>query len=289
VAYEALHTVHTRMREKKGYMAIKLDMSKAYDRMEWEFLQAIMLKLGFVECWVGRIMQCVKTISYSVLIIGSPYGRITPTRGIRQGDPLSPYLFMLCAEGLSSLVRQAECNGLISGVPISKRGVKLSHLLFADDSLLFYRANFVEWGNVTQLLHKYELASGQKLNSHKTSIFYSRNTGEAFKAFINESAGITAPHNFDRYLGLPALMGQSKVRTFASIKGRVQKILLGWKETFLSQTGREILIKEVVQAIPTYSMSVFMLPRPLCLSLNSLMNRFWWGHNSDHKSLAWKS
>jgi hypothetical protein len=281
--------MHTRRRGKIGYMAIKLDMSKAYDRVEWIFLKAIMLKMGFADRWVDRIMQCVSTVSYSVLVNGSPFGQIIPTRGIRQGDPLSPYLFLLCAEGLSALVQQAECGGLVSGVPISKRGVNISHLLFADDSLVFCKATAREWGNVLQLLKKYEMASGQKLNSHKTSIFYSGNTGEDFKAFINESLGSTVNQNFDRYLGLPALMGRSKVRTFASIKGRVQKILLGWKEKFLSQAGREILIKAVVQAIPTYSMSVFMLPKALCRSLNSLMNRFWWGHNSDHRTLAWKS
>ncbi|GLT77195.1 hypothetical protein SLA2020_488040 [Shorea laevis] len=117
VAYEALHTMASRMKGKKGYMAIKLDMSKAYDRVEWGFLEAIMRKMGFAEGWISLIMQCVRTVSYSVLVNGSPQGCITPTRGLRQGDPLSPYLFLLCAEGLSSLIRKAEVDGKITGLP----------------------------------------------------------------------------------------------------------------------------------------------------------------------------
>jgi hypothetical protein len=242
--------------------------------VEWDYLEAIMHKLGFAGPWINRIMQCVKSVSYSVLINGTPYGRITPTRGIRQGDPLSPYLFLLCAEGLSSLLGKAEEEGLISGVPVAARGYKLSHLLFADDSLLFCRANSMEWDNVMNLLMKYEKVSGQKLNSQKTSIFYSRNTGADFKEFISASAGLQASSNLDKYLGLLALIGRSKTRSFADIRGRVHKRLEGWKEKFRSEAGREILIKAVIQAIPTYSMSIFKLPKALCRSLNSMMNRF---------------
>lgn len=100
--------------------------------------------MGFAERWNGLVMTCVRTVSYLVLINGQPTGKITPTRGIRQGDLLSPYLFLLCAEGLSSLLVKAEEDGKITGVPITAGGFKLSHLVFADHSLLFCRANFME-------------------------------------------------------------------------------------------------------------------------------------------------
>ncbi|XP_062157986.1 uncharacterized protein LOC133865579 [Alnus glutinosa] len=160
VAYEALHTMSSRMKGNKGFKAIKLNMSKAYDRVEWSFLEAMMLRLGFAVQWVQLIMRCVSSVSYAVLLNGSPFDVFSPSRGLRQGDHLSPYLFLLCAEGLSSLLSKACHDGLISGAPISARGVHLSHLLFADDSLLFCRSNWNEWRVISQLLQWYEMALG---------------------------------------------------------------------------------------------------------------------------------
>ena len=85
---------------KTGYMAIKLDMSKAYDQVELRYLENFMRKMGFNERWIGLIMVCVKIVTYSIMVNGEPQGLIHPTRGIRQGDPLSPFLFLLCTEGL---------------------------------------------------------------------------------------------------------------------------------------------------------------------------------------------
>ena len=122
---------------KKGQLALKLDMSKAYDRVEWVFLEKIMLQMGFNSKWVGWILECIRSVTYSILVNGEPQGHIVPTRGIRQGDPLSPYLFLLCSEGLNGLIQQAVTEGNIQGVSLCKNGPKISHLFFADDSLLF--------------------------------------------------------------------------------------------------------------------------------------------------------
>jgi hypothetical protein len=152
-------------------MAIKLDMSKAYDRLEWNFLEAMMRKLGFEDRWVMLIMTCVRTVTYAILINGQAHGHIVPSRGIRQGDPLSPYLFIICAEALSSLINHFAGLGKISGVPMCRGGTRISHLLFADDSLLFGRANLEEWRHFKELLDIYGRASGQKINIDKTAIF----------------------------------------------------------------------------------------------------------------------
>jgi hypothetical protein len=144
VAFETLHTMDTRLKGREGFMAMKLDMSKAYDRLEWDFLEEMMRKLGFDNRWVNLLMSCVCTVSYAILINGQPFGQLIPTQGIRQGDPLLPYFFILCAEAMSTMIQHSACEGSITGIPISRGGIRINHLLFADDSLLFCRANLRE-------------------------------------------------------------------------------------------------------------------------------------------------
>jgi hypothetical protein len=139
VAFELMHSMSLKRKGRKGQMALKLDMSKAYDRGEWDFLEAIMRRLGFAEKWISLIMMCLKSVSFSVLINDEQHGYFTASRGIRQGNTLSPYLFLLCAEGLSFLLLKAVADKKISGVAARRGGPKLTHLFFADDSVLFCR------------------------------------------------------------------------------------------------------------------------------------------------------
>ncbi|XP_042980139.1 uncharacterized protein LOC122310310 [Carya illinoinensis] len=256
IAYEALHTMKTRQKGKVGSMALKLDMAKAYYRIEWSFLENIMRKMGFGERWIGLVMQCVSSVTYSVMVNEQSGRVIKPTRGIRQGDPISPYLFILCAEGLSNLINKAETRCEIQGVAIAKGGTRVSHLLFADDCVIFGRAKRDEWYKIHGLLDTYGKASGQQLNLQKTTIFFSSNTAESMRQDVQRAARVPVCGSYEKYLDLPAMVGRSKYNSFRIIKERVWAKLHNWKNLFLTQAGKEFLLKAVVQAIPTFTMSV---------------------------------
>ena len=166
IAFESLHHMKTNCTGRTGYMALKLDMSKAYDKVEWCFLEIFLLKMGFQESWVAMILECITTVTYSILVNGEPKGLITPTRGLRQGDPLSPYLFLFCAEGLNAILNQASESGDIHGFSA----------ILADDCLLFCWSTLEECEKIQQILACYEEASGQVINRDKTTLFFSKNT-----------------------------------------------------------------------------------------------------------------
>jgi ribonuclease HI len=184
---------------------------------------------------------------------------------------------------------KANDEGALTGVPTSKRGPRISHLFFADDSLLFCRSNIVQWDYLTNMLRLYEAASGQRLNGSKTSIFFSKNTSLEDKGAILGAAGIPSTQRYDTYLGLSALVGKSRIAAFKGIGDRVWKRLQDWKLKFLSQAGKEVLLKAVIQAIPTYSMNVFLLPRALCVEINKQMSKFWWSHQANNSRIHWMS
>ncbi|XP_035546588.1 uncharacterized protein LOC118348634 [Juglans regia] len=289
VAYEVLHSMKVRKKGKMGSMAIKLDMSKAYDRIEWSYLRAVLVKMGFCGKWIELIMMCVSSVSYSVLVNGKPSGLIKPSRGLRQGDPLSPYLFILCAEGLSSLFNNSDLRGETRGVTVSRGGSRINHLLFADDCILYGRAKKEEYDRIHGLLSLYEKASGQFLNKDKTAVFFSSNTKEVDKRLILEGGGAVLRGNYENYLGLPAVVGSSKYNAFRGIKEKVWRKINNWKNSFLSAAGKEVLIKAVLQAVPTYTMSVFQLPKQLCKELNVMLGRFWWGNQKSGRGVHWCS
>ena len=186
-----------------------------------------MRKLGFEERWIDLMMVCVKSVSYSILVNGEPKGLIRPSRGIRQGDPLSPFFFLLCMEGLHSLITKANNEGSIRGFSLRRRSPRLTHLRFANDSLLFCRANRHDSLKVLEILATYESVSGQQINRRKTSLFFSKSTSEEEKREIKEAFGVPEILHYDKYLGLPSLIGKQKKSGFDYIKEMIWRKLQG--------------------------------------------------------------
>ena len=256
-------------------------MSKAYDRVKWVYLEKLMERMSFCPRWIALVMSCVKTMTYSIMVNGEPMGTIHPKRGIRQGDPLSPFLFLLCTEGLHALIKHLARIGDLKGFSLCKRGSILTHLFFADDSLLFCRATYEDCNNILKLLAKYESLSRQKINKDKTTIFFSKSTSEEAKANIKNLLQLQEVKSYEKYLGLPSFVDRGKKASFDYIKERVWRKLQGWESKLLSPTNREVLIKSIIQVIPTYAMSCFKLPIGLCDDIKAMIRRYWWGQKGD--------
>ncbi|XP_075645356.1 uncharacterized protein LOC142616374 [Castanea sativa] len=217
---------------------------------------------------------------------GNPTSYILPSKGLRQGDLPSPYLFLFFVEGLTAMIKKAELDGLVRGVVASRGGPCVSHLLFVDDSLLFYRVLVEACQQVNSLLNLYEVASRKKVNANKTSLFFSSNTRLETQESIKQALGVETVLEYEKYLGLPSTVGRSKKAAFAPIIERVWSKL---KEKMMSQAGRKILIKAVAQAIPTYAMGCFLLLKGLLKDIEGMMSRLWWGQKTQERKVHWLS
>ena len=281
LAFELLHTMKRNTRKKKGEVAMKIDISKAYDRMDWNYLRLIMLKLGFSTQWVYMIMVCVTSVRYFVRVNDQIVGPITPKRGLRQGDPLSPYLFIICMEGLSMLIQDAERRGMLHGCRVGRGAPPISHLLFADDVIFFCRVSLEECRTLKGIFNMYKAASGQAINFGKSGYLCSNNVAPELQEGISFILGVSNPINTGRYLGLPSLVGKNKFAIFNHLKDKLWRRLQSWRQRPTSKAGRATLIKAAAHAIPVYYMSVFMLPSTTVDELQRMLNSFWWGSKKD--------
>jgi len=280
LAHEMLHTLKSK-RGRGGLMAINIDMEKAFDKMEWSFLVAILTKLGFHPTWINWIRLCISTSSFSVLLNGSPFGLFSPSRGLRQGDPLSPFLFIIGTEVLSRLFHQR-----LRGFKIARSCSPLNHLLFADDLVIFTTATSSEAIIIKECLNKYSFWSGQTVNASKSNILFSKNTAASTISAIRNFLPYQTTPATAKHLGLPILYGNSKKAVFSDILDKV----IGWRSKTLSQVGKTTLIKTVVSAIPSYAMSSFLFPDGFCKQLDRAFKNFWWGFPKDKaRNLSLKS
>ncbi|OMO54874.1 reverse transcriptase [Corchorus capsularis] len=289
IAFENVHYMNNKRSGSDYHMALKLDLSKAYDRAEWDFLEGIMRQMGFSDRWIGLVMVSVRTVTYSILINGIQSEKVVPTRRVRQGDSLSPYLFLLCMEGLSSMLQHAERVGDIRGISIARNALRVSHLFFADDSLLFVRTSLAECDAIMRILKVYELASGKFINIDKSAVLFSKNTPEDLRKAIQHHLGVQKILSRDKYLGMPIMIGKSKRAELEVIKDRLWKRIQSWSGRLLSIASKAVMIQAVAQVIPTYLMSCFKFPKSFLHELNMLIARFWWGSTDTKRKIHWKA
>ncbi|KAM2457726.1 hypothetical protein ACFX1W_006599 [Malus domestica] len=233
VVHELLHSMRHDNDEGTNFMALKLDMAKACDRVEWSFLNAMLLKLGFDDVFYQWVMECVQTVSYRVVINGEATGYITPSRGLQQGDPMSPFLFLICAKGFSSLIHNEEMLDHIREITVNPFVEPISHVFFVDDSVLFCWVIETEVGNVKGLLHQYAERSGQFVNMEKRSVHFSEGCFQTMKDQLSQELGIRHQEGFGKYLGIQADFGTcSKMYGKDWMRG-----LLGGQSSFCRSLG----------------------------------------------------
>ncbi|CAA7041153.1 unnamed protein product [Microthlaspi erraticum] len=234
-------------------------------------------------------MSCVQSVNYQVLINGEPYGHIIPTRGLRQGDPISPYLFVICTEMLVKMMCDAEEKGLITGLKVARGSPAVSHLLFADDSMFYCKQEDDELNQIVRIIEEYSLASGQRVNYQKSSVYFGKQIPTQRREEIKRKLGIQQTGGDGKYLGLPESFGGSKVSILGYLQEKINKRANGWESKFLSAGGKEVMLKSVLAALPTYTMACFQLPKETCKKIVATMAEFWWKNNKEARGMHWQS
>lgn len=271
-------------KSKEKGVIFKLDFQKAYDSVNWGYLFSMMANLGFGERWLGWMRTCVTTARISILVNGSPTEEFSPQKGLRQGDPLSPFLFNIAAEGLNVLLKRARVLGLIKGASIGSGNLKLSHLQFADDTILFCDAEWEEIVNVKRILRCFEIMSGLKINFHKSVVCGVGISGDITQAFASKLYCLSKKLPL-LYLGLPLGANPRRKKTWQPVVEKVKAKLALWKRRTLSFAGRLTLIKSVLDSLPGYYISLFKVPKGVAKEIDKWRATFLWGSSEIRRKI----
>ncbi|WJZ87793.1 hypothetical protein VitviT2T_007145 [Vitis vinifera] len=267
-------------RKEKGLIC-KLDIEKAYDSINWNFLMKVLRKMGFGSRWEEWMRWCISTAKFSILINGVPAGFFSNSKGLRQGDPLSPYLFVLGMEVLSTMISRAGEGGFISGCRMRGRGgdeLTVSHLLFADDTLIFCKARREQLTNLSWILAWFEAASGLRINLAKSVLIPVGEVDgmEELAAELGCKLGALPAV----YLGLPLGANHKNASSWDGVEERMRRRLAQWKRQYISKGGRMTLIKSTLASIPIYLLSLIRIPKVVAKRIEKIQRDFLWGGGS---------
>jgi hypothetical protein len=267
---EIVHDVKVR---KKDGVILKLDFEKAYDKISWEFLFEMLKQRGFCESWCKWMREVVSSGTLSVKVNGLMGGYFKCGKGVRQGDPLSPLLFNLAADSLAKMIHKAQENNLIEGLVPEYVQKGIAVLQYADDTILCLKDDLEIVQNMKLLLYIYEKMSGLKINFSKNEVLMiSHDDQRALQLanVMNCSTGVWPI----KYLGVPVAGSRLHVSDWVSLVEKLMKRLEGWQGSALSIGGRITLINACLSSIPTYCMSMYLLPKTIIKEMDSVRKRF---------------
>lgn len=262
---------------------LKVDLRKAFDCLRWDFILASLRALDVPENFIMLISECLSTCSFSVSINGSAGGFFKSTKGIRQGDPLSPYLFVLAMECLSRLLKHRYEIGDIGYHP-GTHDLKISHFMFADDVMVFFDGTSNSLHGISECLDDVASWSGLHMNTNKTELFTSGTDQTETTAIA--CYGFKSVQFPIRYLGLPLMCRKLKISEYAPLMTKLNSRFQSWSAKLLSFAGRLQLLKMVIFGTVNFWLSAFILPKGCIRFIEALCYKFLWSGSIVKKSIA---
>jgi hypothetical protein len=276
--HELMH--HTHIKKHVGII-LKLDFEKAFDKVNWEFLLDCQKAMGFGDFWCNRVKQILHngTISVKINNVMGPY--FQSAKGVRQGDPLSPFLFNSAVQCLTKMVLEAQANGLLTGLApdLIDKGVAI--MQYADDTVICISHDLEKALNLKLLLYIFELMSGLKINFQKSELFLiggDNTIADHYSSMFGCQIG-TLPMN---YLGVPVSFRNLKNSDLVFIDEKFVKKLDAWKSAS-SSGGRLVLVNACLSSLPSYIMSLFLLNKTFIEKLDKHRRRFLWHGKKEKK------
>ncbi|XP_026416790.1 uncharacterized protein LOC113312247 [Papaver somniferum] len=287
LAFELVNEM--KKKRRGGNVGLKLDISQAYDSIGWAFLTKVLLKYGFSSSWCNWILTLLQSTKISILINSGPCGFFSVRRGLKQGDPLSPLLFVLMEDVLSRNITQLVESGKLTPMVI-RRGIHPTHMFFADDVFIFCNGAKKSLDNLMSLLDRYQSSSGQVINKLKRKCFVD-GVCEGKKHQIGERINMEITKFPDKYLGIIIAPGRVKSSMVWHLVEIFQSKLAAWKGRLFSFQDRLVLIKSVLCSVPLYNMAIYRWPTSVIKICEKIMRNFLWSGDSEvrkFKTLSWK-
>jgi len=276
--------IHSLKQSKQAGMILKLDLSKAFDKLSWTYIQQMLIAFGFCSMWIRWIMSLISSSLFSILVNGIPSRPFKPSHGIRQGDPLSPFLFVLLAEGLGRHIKQAIHSHQLKGLSVHNTPAT-SHQQFVDDTMLFGYPSIQEASCFKALLNDFSEASGTSINSSKSQIFFFH-TPPVVKTAVARILGFPIATLPSKYLGAPLIASAIKHSCWRTLIEKLESRLNLWTHRTLNLASCVVLIKSVLQAISLYLFLILAAQKWVLKRIRDLQHGFLWGSTATNRKWA---